>query len=202
MSGTVDETSDVVDLDPFYVNVLLLNKDAIVAEKIADKVGSGIFGRAISSMASMAVSDTSVTQQVASELMEKVGAATAAMGIKCSFEQVFQQGAFVTLKARVLAIEMIELILATKGEEYASKFTRLLASLVDLGLADTALPKIRTKITDMVKVKILEKFQEKIPAALQEKGVVCRVNVESGAEQAEFFFRALAGLEKEGGGGK
>jgi len=195
MDGTNSDV--VVDLDPFYVNVLLLNKGDIVAEKIAGKVGSGIFGRAISSMASMAVSDTSVTQQVASELMEKIGFATAAMGIKCSFEQVFQRGAFVTLKARVLAIEMIELILATKGEEYASSFTHLLTSLVDLGLSDTALPKIRTKITDMVKVKILEKFQEKIPAALKEKGVVCRVDVVSSAEQAEFFFTALAELEQD-----
>lgn len=194
--------TEEVNLEPFYVNVLLLNKDAIVAEQVAGKVGSGIFGRALSSVASSVVSDASVTQQVATELMEKIGAATAAMGIKTSFEQCFQQGAFVTLKARVLAIEMIELVLAAKGEEYASSFTRLLTSLTNLGLADTALPKIRTKITEMVRVKILEKFQEKIPAALQEKGIVCRVDVVTGAEQAEFFFNALQELEKGGDAGK
>ena len=197
MSSDNDDTGteDVVNLAPFYVNVLLLNKDAIVAEQVAGKVGSGIFGRALSSVASSVVSDASVTQQVAAELMEKISSTTAAMGIKTSFEQCFQQGAFVTLKARVLAIEMIELVLATKGEEYAASFTRLLTSLENLGLADTAMPKIRTRITEMVRVKILENFQEKIPIALQEKGIVCRVDVVSGAEQAEFFFKALQELE-------
>jgi hypothetical protein len=187
---------DVLDLDPFYINILLLDTKAMVAEKVAERVGAGIFGRSLAAVASSVISDTIVGQQVATELIEKITTATDAIGITCTFEQSFQQGPFLTLKTRVMAIETIQLIIATKGDDYAAKFTRLLASLVDLGLSETALPKIRLRIVDMVQSKIMEKFAEKIPAALEERGILCQVDVVSSALQAEYFFKTLHELNK------
>ncbi len=187
---------DVLDLDPFYINILLLDTKAMVADKVAERVGAGIFGRSLAAVASSVISDTTVGQQVATELIEKISTATDAIGITCTFEQSFQQGPFLTLKTRVMAIETIQLIIATKGDDYAAKFTRLLASLVDLGLSETALPKIRLRIVDMVQSKIMEKFAEKIPAALEERGILCQVDVVSSALQAEYFFKTLHELSK------
>jgi hypothetical protein len=186
-----DPLRSEVELAPFYLNVLLLNKDQIVERSIGAKVGLGLFGKGLSGLASHVVSDETVLNQVVIELISKVKDATAAMGVTCLLEQCFQKGAFVVLKIKVERINLIDLILATKGQEYAGNFTKLLSSLHSLGLAETALPKIWEKVTNLVETRLMEQMQERIPLQLIEKGVQCKVDVVSAADQAGFFFDAI-----------
>ncbi len=183
-----------MNLKPFYLNVTLLNKSNVVKSQVNEKVGKGIFGRAMASVASSVVSDATVIQKVASELVSKIQDATAVMGIRCSLQSRFQKGPFVTLKCQVCQIEKLQLILAAKGEEFASDFSTLLETLAALGLADTALPKIDEKIEKLVYLNIMQKFAEKIPVALEEQGIECQVDVVPEEEQAEFFFDAIETL--------
>jgi hypothetical protein len=183
-----------MNLPPFYLNVILLNKDAVVKEQVKEKAGSGIFGRTMGKVASSMVSDSSVIQKVAEELLPKIRNATENLGISCSIQSRFQKGPFITFKVQLLEIEKMQLILAAKGPEYASDFTSLLASLTALGLADTALPKIDEKIDRIVHTNIMLKFAEKIPVQLKEKNIECKIDVVPTEEQAEYFFNALEEL--------
>lgn len=47
----------------FYINILLLNKDEIIAAKVQEKAGSGLFGRAAGFVASKAVTDDKITDK-------------------------------------------------------------------------------------------------------------------------------------------
>ncbi len=183
-----------MNVKPFYLNITLLNKSGVIKEKVGDKVGRGIFGRAMASVASSVVSDASVIKKIAEELVAQICEVTTSMGISCSLQRRFQSGPFVTLKVKVTEIEKSQLILAAKGEEYANSFHSLVENLTALGLAETALPKIDEKIENLVYINIMAKFAEKIPAALSEKGVECCVDVISAEEQAEFFFDVIEGL--------
>ena len=186
-----DPLRSQVELAPFYLNVLLQNKDQIIERSIGAKVGHGFFGKGIAGLASHVVSDESVLNQIIVELIQKVKEATSSLGVTCSFQQCFQKGVFVVLKVKVEGINLIDLILATKGEEYTASFTRLLSSLHSLGLAETALPKIWDKVTNQVETRLMEQMQERIPLQLLDKGVQCKVDVVSAADQAGFFFNAI-----------
>ena len=187
-----------MNVKPFYLNITLLNKSGVVKSKVGDKVGRGIFGRAMASVASSVVSDASVIKQIAEELVTKICEVTTSMGISCNLTRRYQKGPFVTLKVQVTEIEKSRLILAAKGEEYANNFDSLIESLTALGLAETALPKIDEKIENLVYINIMAKFAEKIPIALSEKGVECCVDVVSAEDQAEFFFDVVEGLSLNG----
>ena len=183
-----------MELRPFYLNVVLLNKRAVVKEQVSGKVGRGIFGRAMASVASSVVSDSAVIEKIANELVGRIQRATADMGITATLQRRYHKGPYVCLKVSILEIEKMQLILAAKGAEYASSFSTLLVALTDLGLAETALPKIDEKIETLVHQNIMLKFEEKIPPALEEQGVECSVAVVSAEEQAEYFFDAVEAL--------
>ena len=66
--------------EPFFVNVDLLNKDAVIAAQVEKKAGSGVFGKVASFAASKFVSDDQVIEKMSSALVEKIPAAVRAMG--------------------------------------------------------------------------------------------------------------------------
>jgi hypothetical protein len=59
-------------------------------------------------------------------------------------------GPFCVASVQITNVDKLTMMLATKGEEYASLFSTLLSTLSALGLGEAALPKIDEKINSQV----------------------------------------------------
>jgi len=175
----------------FYLNVRLLNKDELVNSKVTEKAGSGLFGKAVSAVATRVVTDELVLSKLADILTEKVHSAVEAMGIQVSLERCYAQGPVVCFKVTVKSIDQLELVLAAKGAEYAATFSRLLVNLAELGLTEV-LPKIDEKIATKVKEGMMKRMETIIPQKTQEQGMEVQVRACSSEEQAEVFFNWIS----------
>lgn len=186
----------MADIPPFYINIILVNKEEVVASAVGNKTGlkTGYFARAAAFAANKLVTDEKVVSNLAINVIEKATAAVADMGIHASFRKVFQSGSFVVLKVQIQDVDKLTLVLGAKGPEFASSFSTLLSSLTSLGLEATALPTINHKINDLVYEGMMNKMAEILPKKMQDAGLVVECTVHSAAEQANNFFDTLETL--------
>ena len=191
-----------MNVDPFYLNIFVKNCKEIVGDKVKEKAGNGIFGSVVSGVASMAVSDNTITSKLGEQLQQKLTEVLIHMGITCTIRKCFQQHAFLCFKVDLVDIDKLTLLKAGKGDEYARNFSLLLDVLEKLEMVDTALPKIDEKISIQVQSKLIEKFSEKIPIALAEHGIQADLSVERSSNQANVFFDLLDELDKNSNNGK
>eukprot|EP00598_Pedospumella_elongata_P006708 CAMPEP_0184983430 /NCGR_PEP_ID=MMETSP1098-20130426/12627_1 /TAXON_ID=89044 /ORGANISM="Spumella elongata, Strain CCAP 955/1" /LENGTH=204 /DNA_ID=CAMNT_0027507245 /DNA_START=33 /DNA_END=647 /DNA_ORIENTATION=+ len=196
-STTEESVKLPYELKPFYLNIVLLNKDEIVTAKATEKAGKGLFGRVAAYGATHLVSDEKVLGKISEKLVENVGSAVSVMGIEASLLKVFAQGAYVVIRVQVQEVDKLKLLHKAKGIEFASSFEVLLNSIDKLGLADTAGEKIDRKIKDHIQEGMMKKFGEVIPEKLAENGVSVDCHVVHSTEQAEYFYQMLSDMKED-----
>jgi len=182
---------------PFYLNILLLNKAEIVAQKVAAKAGTGLFGRAAGFAANRLVSDEKIMDNLAEKLIGGVQRATSELGITADMEVKFQQGPFVVIRVQVTEVDTLQLILSSKGPEFASNFTTLMTAVEALGIKDSVNQKVEEKVNSSISEGMMRKFKEMIPHKMAEQGVNVECDAVSAEEQAEVFFKLLSDLKGE-----
>ena len=96
------EIQETYQLKPFYLNIVLLNKDEIVKNKATEKAGTSVFGRAAAYTATKLVSNDVVLGKISEKLMEGVQSAVAEMGIAATLQKSFQDGAYVVIRVQVI----------------------------------------------------------------------------------------------------
>ena len=198
-STTEEAVTLPYELKPFYLNIVLLNKDEIVTAKATEKAGKGLFGRVAAYGATHLVSDEKVLGKISEKLVENVGSAVSVMGIEASVLKVFAQGAYVVIRVQVQEVDKLKLLHKAKGIEFASSFEVLLNSIEKLGLGSTAGEKIDRKIKDHIQEGMMKKFGEIIPEKLAENGVSVDCHVVPSADQAEYFYQMLSDIKEDTG---
>jgi len=196
-STTEEAVTLPYELKPFYLNIVLLNKDEIVTAKATEKAGKGLFGRVAAYGATHLVSDEKVLGKISEKLVENVGSAVSVMGIEASVLKVFAQGAYVVIRVQVQEVDKLKLLHKAKGIEFASSFEVLLNSIEKLGLGSTAGEKIDRKIKDHIQEGMMKKFGEIIPEKLAENGVSVDCHVVTSADQAEYFYQMLSDIKED-----
>lgn len=181
---------------PFYLNVVLLNKEEVVAAKVVAKTGSGFLGKAAVFAANKLVTDEKVIENLAAILIDKIRAAVSEMGIIAEMNKVFQHETFVVISVQIGDVDKLRLIRASKGPEFADSFSSLITSLQSLGLENTAIPMIDQKVLNLVHEGMMKKFGDMIPQKMSEAGLEVECNVCASEDQADFFFPALQKLNK------
>ncbi len=198
VKSTTEEAAALpYELKPFYLNIVLLNKDEIVTAKATEKAGKGLFGRVAAYGATHLVSDEKVLGKISEKLVENVGSAVSVMGIEASVLKVFAQGAYVVIRVQVQEVDKLKLLHKAKGIEFASSFEVLLNSIEKLGLGSTAGEKIDRKIKDHIQEGMMKKFGEIIPEKLAENGVSVDCHVVPSADQAEYFYQVLSDIKED-----
>lgn len=190
-----DASQEKYKLKPFFLNIVLLNKDEIVTTKAAEKAGKGVFGRVAAFTATHLVSDEKVLSKISEKLVENVTTTVADMGIDAAIQKVFSEGAYVVIRVHVKEVDKLKLLKKAKGEDFAASFEVLLNALTALGLENTAGEKIDHKIKDQIQDGLMNRFGEVIPVKLAENGVAVDVNVLASEDQAEYFYQTLAALK-------
>jgi hypothetical protein len=175
----------------FYINILLLNKDEIIAAKVQEKTGTGFFGRAAAHVANKGVTDDKITEKMSAKLTEALPNAIKEMGIVATTEQKFQKGAYIVLEMTVQSADKIQLLTSAKGVEFAQKFQTLLQCLSDLGI-EKALDTIDHTVMDKLNEGLKGKLATILPQKMAEQGIVIDCNVCSREEQADFFFSQMS----------
>eukprot|EP01035_Chromulina_nebulosa_P019975 gene19975-25944_t len=180
----------------FYLNILLLNKNEVVANTVGNKTGlkTGIFGKAAAFAANKLVTDEKIINNLSATLTEKIGDAVIGMGISADIVKKFQKGSFVVFKVTIHEIDKEKLILTAKGENFSRSFQTLITSINELGLTDSVLPGINEKIFNQVQNGMMTKFGEVIPLKLHEAGLDVDCTICSSSDQAEFFFETVETL--------
>lgn len=201
MSAKAEATETVVvaetyQLKPFFLNIILLNKDEIVKNKAAEKAGNSVFGRAAAYTATKLVSSELVLGKISEKLMEGVKLAVSDMGINASVQKSFQDGPYVVIRVQVNDVEKLKLLRKAKGADFSAAFEVLLHSLTQLGLETTASVQIDKKIKDNIQEGLMRRFSEAIPQKLGENGVSVDVEVVTSEDQAEYFYTTLATIKE------
>lgn len=196
MATNTEESTECYQLKPFYMNIILLNKDEIVNKKATEKTGTGVFGRAAAFTATRLVSNDMVLTKISVKLIEGVKLAVSDMGISASIQKSFQDGAYVVIRVQVSDVEKLKLLKKAKGLEFSAAFEVLLHSLTQLGLDKTAGVQIDHKIKDHIQEGLMKRFGEAIPQKLAENGVSVELEVVGSEEQAEYFYQTLAAIKE------
>lgn len=118
-------------------------------------------------------------------------------GITASLRKMFVRGNVVVLRVDILEVDKITLVLAAKGPEFATSFSTLLTTLVDLKLED-AIPKIDEKVSSKVHSALMSKFREIIPEKMAQAGILVELEVCTNETQADYFFSLLNRLGLSG----
>mmetsp|Transcript_5591 Transcript_5591/g.8518 ORF Transcript_5591/g.8518 Transcript_5591/m.8518 type:complete len:203 (-) Transcript_5591:206-814(-) len=184
------ESQDVVEPHHFYVNIELLNKDDAIKNKVKEKAGVGIFGKAAASAANSLVSDDALVNKLSENLMTKIPEAIAEMGMRATVTKAFQKRLYVVLRMEILEIDKLTLIRHGKGPEFAEKFETLLECLNSMGI-EGALTTIDSNISHKVREGMMEKFGSIIPLKMAEAGMIVCCDVLGPERQADYFFEKL-----------
>ncbi len=179
---------------PFYLNVLLLNKDEVVASQVTAKTGfkgNGFLNRAATFAANKMVTDEKIINTLASTLIDKINCGVTEMGISADVKKVFQTGPFVVIRVQIMDIDANRALAAAKGPEFAESFSNLINSLESMDLGDK-IPMIREKISQQVQTGMMSKFASLVPLKMVEAGLAVDCNVCASEEQADFFFTMIS----------
>mmetsp|Transcript_9679 Transcript_9679/g.10401 ORF Transcript_9679/g.10401 Transcript_9679/m.10401 type:complete len:215 (-) Transcript_9679:165-809(-) len=173
---------------PIYLNILLLNKDELVGNKITEKTGKGFFGRAAAYTANKLITDEKIIGNLAQGLIDGVQKAITDLGIHAEISIKFKQGSLVVIRIQIAEIDTMQLILTAKGPEFASHFNTLLSSTTALGMGDMVNERVHENIYGSIGEGMIQKFNELIPQKMSEKGVNVDCQACSANDQAEVFF--------------
>jgi len=195
-SGGDVSTPHRLALPPIYLNITLLNKDTVVAEKVQEKTGNRVLlGKVVAWGASKLITDETIINKLAATLSEKVPEAIAEMGITAQVSKKFQHKSFVVLQVQVTDVDKLSLLLAAKGQEYASTFTQLLSSLHRLELT-AALQTIDEKIGDKIMDSLISKMASIIPEKVGKAGLEISCDVLKREDEAEYFFEVMGKIQQ------
>lgn len=184
---------------PFYLNLVLLNKEEVVNSKVAEKTGlrhGSILSNVANFAANKLVKDEKILSTLSEKLIEGIHKAISDLNITASLENKFQQGSYVVIRVQVADFDTMSLILTAKGTEFASDFATLLVAVNHLGMADVVSNKVEAKITSMINEGMMKKFGDIIPAKLAEKGLNVACTTCTLEQQADFFYDTLMRLNE------
>lgn len=134
---------------PFYLNVILRNKEEVVAHAVAERTGidqHGIWGHLAGFAANQLVTDASVIDDLSDQLIEGVHKAVSEIGIKAIFRKRYQYGSYVVIRVQVTEVDKLALILAAKGEEFAHYFSTMLVAAEQMGIDNSVNQQIDAKV--------------------------------------------------------
>lgn len=175
---------------PFYINVVVLNKDQVVAEQVGKKIGGpfGLTRRLATAVAQRAVKDEALSAKVAAGLAEQLPAAVAELGIELDMASRMVSGALSVMRCELKGADMVALVRKAKDEEFARHFQNMMDAFDHMGLPD-AKQTVQDKVLGLATSAIMEKLVDQIPAKLKEKvGLAVEVSVQEVEDQAEFVF--------------
>jgi hypothetical protein len=181
-------------MSAIYLNIALVSGQDAINSKVAEKAGTGLFGKAMSYTATKLVTDETIVAKLATTLMQKVPEAIAEMGIRAEVTKKFQLKSFVVLQVVVKDVNKVALLKATKGEEYAAKFENLLSAMKALELED-ALHTVDDKISEKIHESMMIKFAETIPLKVKASGLDIACKVCDSSQQSDYFFNTVDKLQ-------
>lgn len=176
----------------FYLNVVVLNKDAVVEGKVAEKVGMGPLGfglarKAATALAKRATKDEKVAESVALGIVEQVPDALRDMGLDVAVTPRHIRGPLIVLLVELRDVDAATLIAKAKGPDFGASFVKLTDALTELGI-EPALQTIRTKVFAKAKSALMDKLETVLPEKLGESGIDVSVEAVDTADEAEWFF--------------
>ena len=111
------------------MNVVLFNKKEVVQAKVQAKIRNSVLSKMASSIANNVISDERVLNSLAEQLIDKVQSTVTEMGMQVELKKVFQRDNYIVLHVQVLEIDTLTLLVATKGEQYASLFSTMMVPI-------------------------------------------------------------------------
>ena len=174
----------------FYLNLVLLNGNEVIKGQVAQKAGTGVFGKVIGGAAAKLVTDEALLAKVTVSLEEKLKTALDDLGLQLKFVKVFRKKCLTSYRVNLEHMDKVTLLVNTKGEEFAAAYSTMLSTLIDLGLEEK-LPIVDERVNEKVRSRLMDQLEAQIPEKLAESGVKCSVRVLSAAEQADYFFDVL-----------
>mmetsp|Transcript_11667 Transcript_11667/g.21223 ORF Transcript_11667/g.21223 Transcript_11667/m.21223 type:complete len:214 (-) Transcript_11667:39-680(-) len=192
-----------------YLNILVQSgpsKEALqekiseqVNAKVSNKVLRNLATKTAAKVASVKVTQDLVAEKMAQNMPKMMPEKMAEMGMQAEVEEVFRKGAFVVVRITVQQVDIVKAIStkvsAESGERvgFGLKCLRTIARW--LGYGDLFEEKFRNSVNRKVAAQLCEKMPEKLPEKLSaEKGIKVEVEAKLEAEQAAYFFDAIAAM--------
>jgi hypothetical protein len=180
----------------FYLNLLLLNKEELIASKVIEKTGKGFFGKAVAYTANKLISDDKIITNMADKIITSITKTINELGIEAEFSIKFQQGAFIVIHIEVVEVDTLTLILSAKGTDFATHFTTLLHTVEQLGMSDIISTKVNEKINVSIINGMMNKFSELIPIKMLEQGINVECITSLKENESEIFFDIYSKINK------
>jgi len=158
------ETETKVQVDKFYLNIVLLNAKELVSAKVQEKVGKGFLGRAAAKVVTGSIDNNAkIIEKMSPALETKIPETIKEMGIDMSAKTVYKNGPLFVVEFTINGVDTLKLIKCGKGEEGAQHFSKLFDAMTFFGNAEK-ISGIEDKVRGKAKGNLMAKLSEKIPA--------------------------------------
>ena len=172
----------------FFLNVVVLNKDEVVASKVGEKIGFGFAGRAATKLAQRVVKDERVCKEVAAGLIDKLPKVLSDLGIDLELTQRYLSGPLIVFQCEIKEVDGLALVMKAKGAEAARHFQSMTAAFEHFGI-EAGLQQVRHALFVKSREALMEKLAVQLPEKLLDAaGVQTDVVCNSEAAEAEWFF--------------
>jgi hypothetical protein len=172
----------------FFLNVIVLNKDEVVASKVGEKMGFGFAGRAATKLAQRVVKDERVCKEVATGLIVKLPKVLSDLGIDLELTQRYLSGPLIVFQCEIREVDGLALVTKAKGAEAARHFQSMTAAFEHFGI-EAGLQQVRHALFVKSREALMEKLAVLLPERLLDAaGVQTDVVCKSEAAEAEWFF--------------
>lgn len=178
----------------FFLNVVVLNKKAVVEQKVQSKTGWGnsvgtrTLGHLAGALANRMVKDEKFCSGIAAKMAENIPEKMRLSGITAEAIPQFSQGSIFVVQVNILNVDVKQLVAKKAGEEKAEQLSEWL-----FFLPARFQDEIRSLLTHRVSQGLLQQLPDKVAHELKEVGgIEVAVQAKSPAEEAEYLFALLS----------
>ena len=195
------------ELPTFFLNILLLNKKAVIKAAAKKRIKHGLFGfrqRIAGSVASTVVSDKKFTIKIAEQIVVGIPPKLRLQAIEASAELVFVEKNYAVVSVSIKSVD--SLVLVGKQVDGIGKTAfhvgkvsfgeTVLEWLGLIGAREYAEFAMSTTLSHVVERKMVEVMGEQLMKKLQlTGGVECVVEVKHARDQPSYFYSFLKMLK-------
>ena len=179
----------------FYMNMHLMNKDKVIEQYMVSsaktKIGKS-FGSLTSGLASKMVSDETIINEIAKELLAGFPKEMESVGVKGTYEQVFTKGSFTVVQVKLFGIDLDKAVTSEFGGEGAKHYQNIMNAMKFFEMSQEEIDTMIAELEMDSMKEIPEEIGKEMKKEFLKEGLMMGVTCKLESEQGPFLFDYLS----------
>lgn len=179
----------------FYMNMHLLNKDKVIEQYMVSSAKTSIgkkFGAFTSGLASKMVSDETIINEIAQELLAEFPKEMESVGVKGKYEQVFTKGSFTVIQVKLFGVDLDKAVTSEFGGEGAKHYQNIISAMKFFEMSQEEIDTMIAELELDSMKEIPEEIAKEMKKEFLKEGLIMGVTCKVESEQGPYLFDYLS----------